>query len=64
MPKQKTHKGIAKRIRVTSTGKLVRSKAGRRHLLAHKSSKRKRALRRRVLIAQADMKRLKTAMTY
>ena len=59
MPKQKSHKGIRKRIRVTGTGKLVRKKAGRRHLLTAKSRKRKRNMRRTTLVASADEKRIK-----
>jgi large subunit ribosomal protein L35 len=39
MPKNKTHSGASKRFRTTGTGKIVREKAGRRHLLEHKSSK-------------------------
>ena len=38
--KQKTHKGTAKRIKVTGSGKLRREQAGRRHLLEGKPSKR------------------------
>jgi len=40
MPKAKTHSGASKRFRRTGTGKIVRQKAGRRHLLEHKASKR------------------------
>ena len=36
MPKAKTHSGAGKRFRKTGTGKIVRQKAGRRHLLEHK----------------------------
>ena len=46
MPKQKTNKSVKKRFRVTGTGKLKRHKANRRHLLAGRSSKRKRQLRK------------------
>ncbi|MCS7016404.1 MAG: 50S ribosomal protein L35 [Gemmatales bacterium] len=46
MPKQKTHKGAKKRFKVTANGKVMRQKCGRRHLLSHKRSKRKRQLRR------------------
>ncbi len=46
MPKQKTNKSVKKRFRVTGTGKLKRNKANRRHLLAGRSSKRKRQLRK------------------
>lgn len=46
MPKMKTHKGVAKRIKRTASGKLRRSKSGRRHLLSHKSPKRRARLRK------------------
>ena len=62
MPKQKTRKGVATRVRVTRTGKIVRGKAGRRHLLSGKSRKRKRALRRKATVARADVTRTKRAM--
>lgn len=42
MPKQKTHKGTAKRIKVTATGKLLRRNAFRNHFLEKKSASRKR----------------------
>jgi large subunit ribosomal protein L35 len=45
MPKNKTHKGAKKRFKVTATGKVLRKKAGRRHLLSHKTGKHKRRLR-------------------
>lgn len=45
MGKLKTHKGVKKRFTLTGTGKLRHRKAGRRHLLAHKSGKRMRKLR-------------------
>ena len=44
MPKLKTHKGTAKRIKLTSTGKLTRRRAFGSHLLAKKSKSRKRAI--------------------
>lgn len=59
MPKQKTHKGTAKRIRKTGSGKLMRQKANRRHLLEHKSSRRMRRLEGTVEVAKADVKRIK-----
>lgn len=40
MPKAKTHSGASKRFRRTGTGKIVRQKANRRHLLEHKPSTR------------------------
>jgi large subunit ribosomal protein L35 len=45
MPKQKTHKASKKRFRVTASGLLKRSQAGKKHLNSHKSGKRKRHLR-------------------
>jgi len=45
MPKMKTHKSIRKRFRVTASGKLKRRQAGKKHLLSHKTGKRKRQLR-------------------
>lgn len=45
MPKMKTHKASRKRFRVTASGKLTRSCAGKKHLNGHKSGKRKRQLR-------------------
>ena len=45
MPKMKTHKGTAKRFRTTGTGKIVRGKAFKSHILEKKSPKRKRGFR-------------------
>ena len=44
MPKMKTHKASKKRFRVTATGLLKRRMAGKKHLLSHKTSTRKRRL--------------------
>ena len=54
MPKMKTHKGAAKRFRVTGTGKLRREQANRRHLLEHKSSRRTRRLEGTTEVSAAD----------
>ena len=45
MPKMKTHRGMAKRVRKTGTGKLMRAKAFKSHILTKKSPKRKRNFR-------------------
>lgn len=45
MPKQKTNKGVKKRFKITASGKIKRHKANKRHLLAGRTSKRKRQLR-------------------
>ena len=57
--KQKTHKGTAKRIKVTGSGKLRREQAGRRHLLEGKPSKRTRRLKGTEAVAQPDTNRVK-----
>ncbi|MBA2684403.1 MAG: 50S ribosomal protein L35 [Gemmatimonadaceae bacterium] len=60
MPKMKTHKGAAKRFKLTASGKVKRFKAFKSHILTKKSSKRKRNLRRPGLIAtKGDIKRMK-----
>jgi large subunit ribosomal protein L35 len=58
MPKAKTHSGASKRFRTTGTGKIVRQKANRRHLLEHKASKRTRRLDGRTEVAANDTKRV------
>jgi large subunit ribosomal protein L35 len=59
MPKAKTHSGASKRFRLTGTGKIVRQKANRRHLLEHKSSRRTRHLEGRTTVSPNDAKRIK-----
>ncbi len=49
MPKMKTHKASRKRFRVTASGKLKRTQAGKKHLLSHKTGKRKRHLRESII---------------
>ena len=44
MPKQKTHKGLAKRVKITGTGKVKRGRAGGGHLMSSKSGKRCRVI--------------------
>ena len=44
MPKMKTHKGTAKRVKLTATGKVTRRRASGGHLLAKKSASRKRVI--------------------
>ena len=54
MPKLKTHKGAAKRFRLTATGKIKRGHSHARHILTKKTNKRKRQLDIDVLVAKAD----------
>jgi large subunit ribosomal protein L35 len=61
MPKMKTRKSVAKRFKITATGKIRRTRAGRRHLLSGKSRKRKRNLRRAALVSPADFRRIAQA---
>ena len=52
--KIKTHRGAAKRFKVTSTGKIMRARSGKRHLLGTKKPKRMRHLRHSVEVNPAD----------
>ena len=56
MPKMKTHRGMAKRVRKTGTGKLMRAKAFKSHILTKKSPKRKRNFRHETEVSKADTK--------
>ncbi len=58
MPKNKTHSGISKRIKVTGTGKLRRQKAGLRHILEKKPSSMTRRLSGTTDVAKADVSRV------
>ena len=64
MPKMKTHRGAAKRIKRTAGGKLKRMKAFKSHILTKKDRKRKRRLRKSDLVSSADIKRLKRMLPY
>jgi large subunit ribosomal protein L35 len=59
MPKMKTHSGASKRFRLTATGKIMRRRANRNHLLEHKSSRRTRRLANEVVLSPADTKKMK-----
>ena len=58
MPKLKTHRGAAKRFKKTASGKIVRSKSLRQHILTSKTTKRKRHLRKSALISAADRRKV------
>jgi large subunit ribosomal protein L35 len=58
MPKAKTHSGASKRFRKTGTGKIMREKANRRHLLEHKPTSRTRRLAGRTGVAANDTRRV------
>ncbi len=59
MPKMKTHRAAAKRFKRSASGKLKRRRAYKSHILAKKTRKRKRRLRRSALVADADVRRVK-----
>lgn len=64
MPKLKTHKGAAKRVRKTASGKFKRGHSHARHILTKKTKKRKRQLDIDTLVAEADEGRIKKMLPY
>jgi large subunit ribosomal protein L35 len=58
MPKMKTNRATAKRLRRTGKGRLHRWKANKSHLLTKKTTKRKRNLRKATLVSKADERRM------
>ena len=58
MPKMKNHRGAAKRVKRTGSGKFTRHHAYASHLMGHKSQKRKRNLRKSVVVSPGDQRRL------
>ncbi len=64
MPKIKTHRGAAKRFKVTGTGKILRRKANKSHLLTGKPSKRTRNLRHAAVVDETMYKAIKTLIPY
>jgi large subunit ribosomal protein L35 len=64
MPKIKTKRAAAKRLRMTANGLLKRGKAFRSHILTKKSTKRKRGLRQTAYLTGADAKNMKRILPY
>ncbi|HAK59211.1 MAG TPA: 50S ribosomal protein L35 [Nitrospiraceae bacterium] len=64
MPKLKTNRGAAKRLKVTGTGKIVRRKAGKRHLLVTKNASRMRSLTGAVQVAKENIANVKRLLPY
>ena len=62
--KLKTHRGAAKRFRKTASGKFKRGQSFKRHILTSKTTKRKRALRKTVLVSEADQAKLERMLPY
>ncbi len=59
MPKIKTNRAAAKRFKKTGTGKFTFSKSNASHILTKKTTKRKRALRKKQIIDKTDQKELR-----
>lgn len=68
MPKpiarSKTRKSVSKRFKITAKGKVVRTRGGRRHLLASKSAKRKRKLAKSGLVHESMADRIKVCLPF
>lgn len=68
MPKpiarRKTKKAVAKRFKVTATGKVLRSQAGKRHLMQSKSAKSKRQLAKVAVVDKTDVARIKENLPF
>jgi large subunit ribosomal protein L35 len=64
MPKIKTNRSVAKRLKRSGSGKLVRNRMGRRHILTSKTRKRKRQLRRKAMVAASMMPRINSLVPY
>lgn len=64
MPKMKTHRGAAKRLKKTGSGKIKRMRAFKSHILNKKTRKRKRRLRKPELVSAADQKRMNKILPY
>ncbi len=62
MPKLKTHKGTAKRVKLTKAGKITRQRASGGHLLAKKSKSRKRAINTTGVVKGSMAKNIKRAL--
>ena len=64
MPKLKTRKAVSKRVSVTGTGKIKRTKSGKQHILTKKSTKRKRNLRKDIVTDSTNAKVMKKILPY
>lgn len=64
MPKMKTKSAAAKRFKVTGTGKLMKMKAYKSHILTKKTTKRKRNLRKATEIDKSNLAQMKRILPY
>ena len=60
----KTRKAVAKRFKITASGKVLRSRSGKRHLLAGKSPKRRRSLGTAKVVHETDVYRIKQNLPF
>ena len=64
MPKMKSHRGAAKRLKRTASGKLRHAKRNRRHILTKKTTKRKRQMRRRSGVDHTNTAAIRSMLPY
>lgn len=64
MPKMKSHSSSKKRFKISGTGKVIRNKANKSHILTKKTSKRKRNLRKSTAASDADSAVIKVMLPY
>ena len=62
--KAKTRKAVAKRFKITGSGKILRNKQGKRHILQKKTRKRKRMLGKAALVSEADLKNVRASLPF
>ncbi len=62
MPKQKTHKGLRKRVKLTASGKVKHKRVGGGHLMGSKNAKRRRRISTATTLNAVESKRIKAAL--
>ncbi|MFC1739014.1 50S ribosomal protein L35 [Planctomycetota bacterium] len=62
MPKQKTHKGLSKRVKISSTGKVKSKRSGGGHLMSGKSAKRRRRIAKATIMDKAMANKTKSCL--
>lgn len=64
MPKLKTRRSAAKRFRTSGSGKIIRRKAFKNHILEHKTTDRKRRLSKLVVVNERDAENVRLMLPY
>ena len=62
MPKMKTHRGTAKRVNVTGTGKFIVKHSGKSHILTKKTRKRKNNLKKDFVVSEGSARKLRVLL--